>query len=80
MRLLEDTRQAISDAQQEIRTFSYMLHPPSLQEEGLERTLRNFAAGFGHRTGWTSGYGSRAGPGACPSPSRSRCSGWRRKR
>lgn len=48
--LLADVRRAVMDAQQEIRNFSYVLHPPSLQQEGLDRTLRAFAAGFGRRT------------------------------
>jgi PAS domain S-box-containing protein len=50
-RVLEEASQAIANAQQEIRNFSYMFHPPALQDEGLEKALRTFAMGFGHRTG-----------------------------
>jgi signal transduction histidine kinase len=48
---LDDARQAIAGAQGEIRNFSYILHPPSLQSEGLAQCLRVFAAGFSRRTG-----------------------------
>jgi PAS domain S-box-containing protein len=51
LRMLEEARASIAEAQQEIRNFSYMFHPPALQDEGLEKTLRTFAMGFGHRTG-----------------------------
>ena len=48
---LHDTRAALSAAQREIRTFSFMLHPPELEERGLPDTLRAFADGFARRTG-----------------------------
>lgn len=48
---LHDTRTALSAAQREIRTFSFMLHPPQLEERGLPDTLRAFADGFAQRTG-----------------------------
>lgn len=48
---LNDTRTALSAAQREIRTFSFMLHPPELEERGLPDTLRAFADGFARRTG-----------------------------
>lgn len=49
--VLEDARQAIEGAQHEIRNFSFVLHPPSLIETGLEEALRSFAVGFARRTG-----------------------------
>jgi signal transduction histidine kinase len=49
--VLEDAREAIEGAQREIRNFSYVLHPPSLMETGLEEALRTFAVGFARRTG-----------------------------
>lgn len=52
LRVLDDARQAIESAQQEIRNFSFVLHPPALLEAGgLEESLRAFAVGFGRRTG-----------------------------
>jgi signal transduction histidine kinase len=35
----------------EIRTVSYLLHPPLLDERGLEAALNSYAAGFSKRTG-----------------------------
>lgn len=51
LRVLEDARAAIEGAQREIRNFSFVLHPPSLIEDGLEDSLRSFAMGFARRTG-----------------------------
>lgn len=43
--------QALADqASQEIRTFSYLLHPPLLDQAGLEQALRWYVDGFGQRT------------------------------
>jgi len=36
---------------EEIRTFSYLLHPPVLEELGLARALHDYAAGFQQRSG-----------------------------
>jgi PAS domain S-box-containing protein len=44
-------RNAISAAQKDIRTLSYLLHPPQLASQGLPATLRSFAEGFGRRSG-----------------------------
>jgi len=56
--LSERARQALTDssalAQQvvgEIRTLSYLLHPPLLEELGLGATLRWYVEGFGQRSG-----------------------------
>jgi len=46
-----EVRQSIAAAQREIRTFSFMLHPPSLRDGGFPNALRDFGAGFGLRTG-----------------------------
>ena len=35
----------------EIRTVSYLLHPPLLDEAGLEDAIRHFADGYEERTG-----------------------------
>lgn len=50
-RIVTDVRRSIAAAQSEIRTFSFMLHPPSLRDGGLAKTLEDFGAGFGLRTG-----------------------------
>jgi PAS domain S-box-containing protein len=35
----------------DVRTLSYLLHPPMLDEAGLEDALRHYASGFTERTG-----------------------------
>jgi len=35
----------------DVRTLSYLLHPPMLDEAGLEDAIRHYASGFTHRTG-----------------------------
>jgi two-component system, NarL family, sensor kinase len=38
-------------ALQELRVFTYLLHPPNLAEDGLKATLEEFIDGFAGRTG-----------------------------
>lgn len=47
--ILRDIRNAISAAHREIRTFSFMLHPPQAGGRDLIERLRVFADGFGRR-------------------------------
>lgn len=46
---LSEARDTISLALREIRTLSFLLHPPRLREQGLAKTLRMFAEGFARR-------------------------------
>jgi signal transduction histidine kinase len=39
------------EALRELRIFTYLLHPPNLEKDGLQATLRDFAEGFAGRTG-----------------------------
>jgi PAS domain S-box-containing protein len=48
--IMRDMREALSAAHREIRTYSYLLHPPQLQRLGLESTLQRFVEGFGRRS------------------------------
>ena len=41
----------LEEAAKELRAFTYLLHPPDLQREGLSATLRRYIEGFGSRTG-----------------------------
>ncbi len=41
----------IAGAQQEIRTLSFLLHPPQLAQHGLPSTLQDLARGFARRSG-----------------------------
>jgi two-component system NarL family sensor kinase len=47
---LEESRALIDQSQREIRTVSYLLHPPMLDEAGLPATLRWLCDGFSKRT------------------------------
>lgn len=49
--LVEKTMQSFREAATEIRTFSYLLHPPQLRDEGLCAVLRQYLPGFERRTG-----------------------------
>jgi signal transduction histidine kinase len=48
---LADMREELKEAHREIRTLSYLLHPPRLAAERLEATLQQFIEGFQRRTG-----------------------------
>jgi two-component system NarL family sensor kinase len=47
---LEESRALIDQSQREIRTVSYLLHPPMLDEAGLPAALRWLCDGFSKRT------------------------------
>ena len=49
--LFEELRAVVAQAQSEIRTLSYLLHPPLLDEVGLEVALQRYIEGFSKRTG-----------------------------
>ena len=49
--LLADSRALASDTARELRTQSYLLHPPLLDERGLHAALRWFTDGFAERSG-----------------------------
>jgi PAS domain S-box-containing protein len=48
--LAEQTRKLSDDLSREIRTLSYLLHPPLLDEAGLESALRWYVDGFSERS------------------------------
>jgi len=49
--VLAECRQLTEQVGEEIRTLSYVLHPPLLDEAGLASAIRWCADGFGQRTG-----------------------------
>ena len=52
MRMLcQDIEGSLDEASRELRTFTYLLHPPELEMDGLRSTLRRFVEGFAARTG-----------------------------
>jgi two-component system, NarL family, sensor kinase len=48
--LLDDMGHALDEANREIRTLTYLLHPPELHELGPELALRRFIDGFSKRS------------------------------
>ena len=52
LRRLASECQALADrCIRDVRTLSYLLHPPMLDEAGLEDAIRHYASGFTQRTG-----------------------------
>jgi len=52
LRKLVSQSQGLADqCVREVRTLSYLLHPPMLDEAGLEDAIRHYADGFAERTG-----------------------------
>jgi two-component system NarL family sensor kinase len=49
--IIQDTSHLIEQAQSEIRTISYLLHPPLLEELGLASAIDWYASGFSKRSG-----------------------------
>jgi signal transduction histidine kinase len=49
--LLLEARDMLEQVTLEIRTLSYLLHPPMLEELGLEYVLPNYVEGFSRRSG-----------------------------
>jgi PAS domain S-box-containing protein len=50
-RPMADSQQLVQQLSQEIRTMSYLLHPPLLDETGLSEALRWYIQGLGERSG-----------------------------
>lgn len=48
---IEECIKLVEQCTTELRTLSYLLHPPLLEEMGLTRTLNNFISGFSQRSG-----------------------------
>lgn len=50
-KMLEEALKLTTNAVREIRTFSYLLHPPLLDETGLGSALRWYVEGYSRRSG-----------------------------
>jgi signal transduction histidine kinase len=50
-RAMSEARRLLQEMAQEIRTLSYLLHPPVLDELGLTSAIKEYAAGFSERSG-----------------------------
>jgi PAS domain S-box-containing protein len=47
----DETEACLLEAQKEIRTFSYLMHPPALEAHKLVAGMQQFTSGFSDRTG-----------------------------
>jgi PAS domain S-box-containing protein len=50
-RAMTEARRVLQEMSQEIRTLSYLLHPPVLDELGLTSAVKEYAKGFSERSG-----------------------------
>ena len=49
-KILDDIDGSLEEAIKELRTFTYLLYPPALAEDGFTATVRRYAEGFSRRT------------------------------
>ena len=48
--IMDEMERMLGEAQRELRTISYLAHPPALSELGLAKALQQLTEGFGRRT------------------------------
>ena len=49
--LFKEIEASVQEASKELRTFTYLLHPPKLDDDGFRDTAKRYALGFGTRAG-----------------------------
>jgi len=65
-RALSEARSMLGEMSREIRTLSYLLHPPVLDELGLASAIQEYATGFSERSGITLQLDVQSGFGRLP--------------
>ena len=65
-RALSEARSMLGEMSREIRTLSYLLHPPVLDELGLASAIQEYATGFSERSGITLEVDIQSGFGRLP--------------
>jgi PAS domain S-box-containing protein len=68
LKLFEEIDGLLEESTRELRTFTYLLHPPRLENDGLHATLQNFVDGFGRRAGLRTALTSDRTAEALPLP------------
>ena len=63
--ILDEMEQLLAETQQEIRSISYLAHPPLLHDLALPEALRALVEGFGRRTGLDVEFEVVGEPQAC---------------
>jgi signal transduction histidine kinase len=67
-KLLDEIDGLLSETTKELRNFTYILHPPHLENDGLAATLQRYVDGFGQRTGLKTTLRVSGGAGQLPLP------------
>jgi PAS domain-containing protein len=49
--LWDEVEASMQEALKELRTFSYLMHPPTLHADGLRSTIRQYIDGYANRSG-----------------------------
>jgi PAS domain S-box-containing protein len=49
--LWDEVEASMQEAMKELRTFSYLMHPPALHADGLRSTIRQYVNGYADRSG-----------------------------
>jgi PAS domain S-box-containing protein len=49
--LWDEVEASMQEALKELRTFSYLMHPPALHADGLRSTIRQYIEGYANRSG-----------------------------
>jgi two-component system NarL family sensor kinase len=60
--LVEEMQDLVGEAQREIRSISYLAHPPSLEKLGLIGAIRGMIEGFARRTGLEASFEIQGSP------------------
>ena len=63
---LSEARSVLGEMSREIRTLSYLMHPPVLDELGLASAIQEYATGFSERSGITLELAIQSGFGRLP--------------
>jgi two-component system, NarL family, sensor kinase len=62
--MVEEMQELLTEAHREIRSISYLAHPPSLKKLGLAHAVKLLMEGFGKRIGLKVSFDLRGEPGA----------------
>lgn len=60
--IVDEIQQLLTEAHREIRSISYLAHPPSLKKLGLPHAVKLLVEGFGRRTGLEASFDVRGEP------------------